>query len=255
MDLSAPASLPAALYRHIRAGFDRAGPGFIRTRHAHLSPYVSIIVEGQYQQTSYAGRVRLEPGDILIQPVLDRHESRVLGRREVRFLRLPWFADLGVGGVYRVDDPDVVIRTAVHDVCEAAGLLRELLPNARRRPPAVLDWPDLLAAQLLHGEVRISRWAHGHNLTRETVSRGFHRTYGVAPHAFATELRAREAWIRTITRSDALAIIADELGYSDQAHMTRAVRTLTGAPPGAWRRHLAPMFAAVTKPGARSALR
>ena len=53
------------------------------------------------------------------------------------------------------------------------------------------------------------------------------------------EFKAREAWIRTVTRRDSLAFIASELGYADQAHMTRAVRMLTGAPPDAWRRHLA----------------
>lgn len=226
------------IFRHIDPGFERIAPGFNRPRHAHLSAYVSIVLEGSYEQASYAGRMRIEPGDILIQPVLDRHESRAVRARELHLLRLAWFAEPGVGGVYRSANVDLVIRTARHDPRAASGLLEELLKSAAHHPAATRDWPDLLAEHMRTGGTQLTSWARAHRLSRETVSRGFVRTYGVAPRAFAAEFKAREAWIRIVSGQESLAAIAGEVGYADQPHMTRAVRALTGAPPDAWRRRL-----------------
>jgi hypothetical protein len=61
MDLSTPAPPSAARFRHIRAGFDCAEPGFKRARHAHLSPYVSIVV-GYTDQAHMTRAVRTLTG-------------------------------------------------------------------------------------------------------------------------------------------------------------------------------------------------
>jgi AraC-like DNA-binding protein len=231
-------------FRHIQPGFERIAPGFCRPRHCHFSSYVTILLEGTFEQASYAGRMRLESGDVLIQPTLDRHESRTRPRCGLHLLRLAWHSDWTLGGVYKVPAVDRVIRTAERNPRAASELLMDLLDGAKCEPAKPHDWPDLLAAQLRKGETQIATWAEEQGLARETVSRGFAKTYGVPPRAFATELKAREAWIRTITRSDSLAIIAAELGYADQPHMTRAVRALTGAPPDAWRKYLASSWSA-----------
>lgn len=128
-------------FRQVQPEFERIAPGFCRPRHCHFAAYVTILLEGQYEQASYAGRVMLEPGDVLVQPMLDRHESRVRRHQGLHLLRLAWTTDWSLGGVFKIPHADLVIRAA-------------------------------------------------------------------------------------------------ELGYSDRPHMTRAVRTLTGAPPDAWRKHL-----------------
>jgi AraC-like DNA-binding protein len=38
-----------------------------------------------------------------------------------------------------------------------------------------------------------------------------------------------------VTARQALTDLAYELGFADQAHMTRTVRAITGQPPRAWR--------------------
>jgi AraC-like DNA-binding protein len=44
-----------------------------------------------------------------------------------------------------------------------------------------------------------------------------------------------------IQESDtSLAAIAAECGFADQPHLTRAVASLTGCPPGFWRRRSIP---------------
>ncbi len=198
-----------------------------------------MILDGGYRQSGYLGRVRLEPGDVLIQPVLDRHESWPAPHQAPHVLRLAWRPEPGLGGVYRPGAIDLVIRTAERDPAEASALLADMLAAQQPETVAVHDWPDLLARALRAGPVGIAAWALDHGLARETVSRGFTRCWGVAPQGFAGELRARQAWLRSVGGRDGLADIAADLGYADQPHMTRAVRALTGLPPAAWRRRVA----------------
>ncbi len=235
-DISEP--VPTTLFRHIRPGFERIPAGYRRPRHAHLSGYATIVLDGEYEQASFAGRMHIEPGDVLIQPVLDRHDSRSSSQRNLHLLRLCWSLDCGLGGVYKAPGIDAVIRTARKDPAAASALLQETLRDAVHEPVVQRDWPDLLAADLRTAGVSLSRWADEHRLARETVSRGFLHTFGAPPRKYAAELRARATWIRIVTCNDDLAAIADEMGYADQPHMTRTIRILTGAPPDAWRRHL-----------------
>lgn len=183
--------------------------------------------------------MRVEPGDVLIQPVLDRHDSRCRSKRGLHLLRLPWIAEAGVGGVYRISGIDLIIKEAMRDPIAASALLQESIRGVECEPAVLGDWPDFLAAHLREAGVAgaLAHWAAEHNLARETVSRGFTRVFGVCPRQFLLELKARDAWLQIVTRRDDLAVVAHDLGYADQPHMTRAVRAFTGATPGTWRRH------------------
>jgi AraC-like DNA-binding protein len=100
------------------------------------------------------------------------------------------------------------------------------------------DWPDLLAKDIAAEDVAgISQWAEQHSLARETVARGFAKAYGTPPRRFRFELAARRAWFGIVTTSQHMADMAAELGFSDQAHMSRSVSALTGVSPAAWRRN------------------
>jgi hypothetical protein len=54
------------------------------------------------------------------------------------------------------------------------------------------------------------------------------------PSTEAFGFAARAAWLQITGSSDPLSRIAANLGFADQAHMTRAVKALTGAPPTRW---------------------
>ena len=70
---------------------------------------------------------------------------------------------------------------------------------------------------------------------KQTVSRGFTRIYGISPATFRAEIRARKAFRQIVQTAESMVEIASVIGFSDQAHMTRAVRALTGATPTHWR--------------------
>lgn len=224
-------------FRTIVPGLETLPRGHCLPRHRHLEPYALLLVAGAFEQTSYAGRVTVRSGDLLIQPTLDCHANRMLSG-EARVLRLPWSHVPGVGGVYRLRDVDRIVRAAERDWREASELVR--LEIGQRDPVAggEADWPDMLAVDIRSRRVRhLSEWAVSNGLALETVSRGFARLYGVGPARFRGEWRAREAWLQIVGTSDKLVRIAAAAGFADQAHMTRSIVELTGAPPSYWRQH------------------
>ena len=208
-------------------------------RHRHLDAYASIVLDGGYDQFAYAGHLRAEAGAVLVQPTLDSHADHRLTRR-VRLLRLPWRREPGLGGMFRVPGLDLIVRVADRDVGEAAALLAEAVGQAAPQEALIEDCADLLAAALREDPgLSIGGWAGAHGLVRETVSRRFLRAYGVTPARFRAELRGREAWLQATGSDRPLAAIAAELGFADQAHMTRAIGRMTGDTPGRWRQRLA----------------
>lgn len=247
---------PAAAREYLlerRAGFERYDAGSRAPRHGHLNAHVSITLTSGEVQDGYAGRLRPLPGDVLVQPALDRHSNETPSPRGAHVLHLPWRMETEFRGVYRIQPIDVVIREAERDPRSAMGLLAELLDEANPEPIPIWDWPDLLAADLKSRPVAIDDWAKAHGLARETISRGFRRAFGVSPSTFAGELRARSAWLQVISGTESLAQIAADAGFADQSHMTRAISSTTGAPPGAWRRMVRSGFLEGTNMGQKGA--
>jgi AraC-like DNA-binding protein len=211
--------------------------GFSLPRHRHLSAYATVLLAGTLEESGYSGRVLATAGDVLIHPALDCHANQMVSAG-VKLIRLDWSDTTGVGGLYRLDEIDTIARTAEKDVTEAAYLLRRALAKQWPAPPGMRnDWPDLLANELAqNGSTEIGTWAEINRLARETVSRGFTAAYGITPAAFRAEARARAAWLRVTRSSDTLSTIAADTGFADQAHMTRWIHRISGAPPAAWRR-------------------
>lgn len=210
-------------------GRERLEPGRDKPRHRHVAPYAIVVLRGAFDQTSYAGRVRVHAGDLLVEPTLDCHENRMVSAG-LEILRLPW-PDVDDGACYPLADVDAIARAAERDVREAIALARAT--GTPRR--SANDLPDELALALRDG-VEIGAWAETRGIARETASRSFTRAYGVSARQFRLELRARAAWLEVVRTRRPLAAIASEAGFADQAHMTRAVRTLTGDSPARWRR-------------------
>ena len=201
-------------------------------RHQHLHAYATVVLAGGFEQFSYAGRLNLEVGDVLINPTLDCHSNRMRSRGGVTLIRLPWRHDATFGGVYRNLFIDTIERLACRDPAQATGLLEEQLVGKVHAffPPH--DLSDKLAIDL--GEnprLRIARWAANHGVTREYAWRCFHRSFGVAPLQFRSEINTRAALLALVRSRVPLSKVAADCGFSDQSHMTRAVKSLIGMPP------------------------
>jgi AraC-like DNA-binding protein len=72
------------------------------------------------------------------------------------------------------------------------------------------------------------------------LSRVFHRTTGVTFARYRIRLRTSAALERLAAGEQGLAALAADLGFADQAHLTRTLRAETGVSPGRLRTLLAP---------------
>jgi AraC-like DNA-binding protein len=206
-----------------------------------LRAYATVVLAGSFEESGYIGRICATAGDVLIHPALDCHANRMISAG-VTLIRLDWPDARGNGGLYRLDEVDELARAAEKDVTEATHLLECALQTKSSPSPGCRDdWPDLLLADLAkNAAIEIGAWAEANGLARETVSRGFTAAYGISPSALRAELRARTAWLRITRGTDCLCKVAVDTGFADQAHMTRWIHRITGAPPGVWRRKAVP---------------
>jgi AraC-like DNA-binding protein len=201
-------------------------------RHRHAEGYMTLIVAGGYDEAGDVGRFRVRTGDLLVHRRFEAHRN-AFGRRSAEVINLPLVDLPHLGALNRLDDPDLIARLAERDPVSAARAAAATAAPAAGED----DWPDALAAALRAGPARfrIGRWAAEHGLAPATVSRGFRRLFGTTPERYRSEARARAAWSRIVATGQALAAIACETGFADQAHMTRCVGTVTGQPPFRWR--------------------
>lgn len=231
-----PAALPDSLEpKEARAPhacwLERWSPRRSLPRHRHAHAYLAIVLAGGYEECGSRGRYRVRPGDVLVHGAFDSHLDR-FGDGETRVLNLTVPGGAPEYGLGRITDPDALLRAAKSGA--TAGMcLRQQLTEAKSRPE---DWPDLLARDLLADPAcPLAGWAQRHGFAAETLSRGFGRVFGVSPAAFRLEARARRAFTRIVGTDEPLTAIAADTGFADSAHMSRALRALTGFPPRHWR--------------------
>jgi AraC-like DNA-binding protein len=236
-DSSVSAAINNSHFRRVTPGIETLPCSFSLPRHRHLRAYATVVLAGSFEESGYSGRIRASTGDVLIHPAMDCHGNQMVSAG-VKLIRLDWPDTSGVGGLYHLDNVDELARTAETDVTEATLLLQRTLLRSRLPSPGQKnDWPDLLLMDLArNASTEIGAWAEVNGLARETVSRGFTAAYGITPSVLRAELRARAAWLRITRGCDCLCMIAADTGFYDQAHMTRWIHRITGAPPAAWRR-------------------
>lgn len=199
-------------------------------RHRHGEAYCALVLSGSYEECGSRGRFRVGPGDVLLHGEFDAHLNRFAGSGA---LLLNLVMPAPAYGSGRVEDPDAIARAAERD---PAGACKALSGQLRETEPAAADWPDLLARDLMaDSAVCLSDWAQAHGLAPETVSRGFAKVFAVTPAQFRSEAMTRRAY-GLLQTGASLAAVAAGAGFADQAHLSRAMRAMTGQPPGALRR-------------------
>lgn len=219
-------------YRSVQVGLETFPRGSAPPRHRHLEGYASVVLAGSFVEAGFGGRVKVGPGDVLFHARFDCHANSSSCSRAVQILCLPWMDD-SVEGHFCITDADFLARLAERDLRESMAALAE---NLQVPQAPMQHWTGRLASALQNTpSLSLSRWAAELGMRPEALSRGFHREFGVSPKQFRLEARARRAWLEILQSPRTLTTIAQDFGFSDLAHLSRSVRSLTGYPPSAWR--------------------
>lgn len=202
-------------------------------RHLHFEPYAALVLSGAYEEAGDNGRFSATVGNVVFHDHFEAHLNR-FPTQGATVLNLPLTSsDPCLPGTGTVADPDAVARLAERSAYAASNLL---VATVERSTPKVSDWPDVLAATLAqYPSLKLSEWGETNGLASWTISRGFVQVFGISPEAFRARARARQALRSICYTRTSLAILAAELGFADQAHMSRSVKQLTGVTPHAWR--------------------
>jgi len=207
-------------------------------RHPHDHGFAAVVLSGGYVEAGDTGQHRMEAGDVLFHQAWESHLDRFDGRG-AEVLVLP-IADCDIGGALtgRIADPDAIVRLAEYSPqCAAQRLLAGLLPKT----PAAADWPDLLAgAMQADPGLSLGAWAMQSGLHVGSLSRGFRQVFGTTPVGYRLTQRTRRAIDAVLHSQTPFSLIAQDCGFADQAHMSRAIGRLARTTPAALRRRGVP---------------
>jgi AraC-like DNA-binding protein len=87
------------------------------------------------------------------------------------------------------------------------------------------------------GGAKLAELVHLTQLDRAYLIRTFRGAVGMPPHRYLIQIRVRQAK-RLIGAGPPLAEVAAETGFSDQSHLSRRFKSLTGLTPGRYVRSL-----------------
>jgi AraC-like DNA-binding protein len=196
-------------------------------RHRHVEGYAALVLAGGYVEAGDRGRIRVQAGQVVIHGAYEAHQDHFANGGAL-VLNLPLVGSSNViTGL--VTDADAIAREAERDLLGAAALLEETLRPLEAR---LTDWPDQLAIALgAQRDLSIEDWADQMGLAPQSISRGFRQAYGVSPKRYRLEQRTLRALRKLQSWRGTLAGLAADVGFADQAHLTRAVLAMTGIAP------------------------
>jgi AraC family transcriptional regulator len=119
------------------------------------------------------------------------------------------------------------------DPCTASPT-RPRIATLRHPSRAVRRAIEFIEANLA-GDIRLTDIAAAAGQSLFHFSRTFRSATGLTPHRYLTQARIERA--KTLLREGdlPLVVIADEAGFSDQSHMSRVFRRMTGWTPKSFR--------------------
>lgn len=218
-------------------------PGEECRPHRHAEAQISLLLAGSYAEASLEGvravagsNLSCKPGGFEHQNCFGDHGALILSVHDkTRMAAIPGYSvsalETRLAGVRLLDLATAGEAPAIAQEGGPGGALevkpvQPALRDARRR---LLGEPDISIALLAR-----SVGVHPVHLARL-----FRGAFGQPPARIRREVRAARVIDRIIRSRASLAEIAAAEGFSDQAHMTRAVGHVSGWSPGGLRRLMA----------------
>lgn len=229
--------------------------------HVHDVWTVFLVDEGAIRYGLDGTAHAADPARVNVLPPHVVHDGRPATadgfRKRVLYLETSFLGDALVGpAVDRPVVPDATLREQVSALHDALACVDDLIeaetrlasvverigrslgrPDPARPATSSADLAERLRAHLddhLFEPLTIASAAAGIGATPTQVARAFSTVFGIAPHAHVLGRRLEAARDR-ILRGQDLADVAVEVGFHDQAHLSRRFTRFLGAPPGRFR--------------------
>lgn len=224
--------------------------------HSHPDPHIAVVLAGgwfagggPHEQDSFAPTVLVEPAGEVHANRFGAVETAVLslsleaGRlgsvvgdvtRRFLHVRDPYIELLARRAANELEEPDDVTPLAV----EAAAL--ELVARVARsvgleRHPSWLG----TAREVLHDRyadsLSVNDIADAIGVEPERLARGFRRAYGESLGDYLRRIRVNAAARLLATTDEPISQVAGEVGFADQAHLTRWFSRYLETTPGRYR--------------------
>ena len=228
--------------------------------HSHEKMYFGTVLRGSYSEQSRAKTHQCDRAAVVIHPAGETHsvsfhdaptcifrvelDDSLLRRIESahKLLEVPQRVECQsafylMTQLYREFlQPDDVSSLAIE------GLILEILAEARRSTsPAHGKTPSWLSSAIdflnasFKTPLRISEVASTANVHPVYLAREFRRRYGITVGEYVRRLRVQSA-CRALSTSDLpISHIASDVGFSDQSHLGKHFKRLTGFTPAEYR--------------------
>lgn len=229
--------------------------------HEHEAPYVSLLLEGSYQERGVDFDILYEPYTLVFHSAHTVHEDEMFEASRFFAVNLlpSWetvIADLGGSPAHvfelhggdpiwvalrlyreflsRDDSAGAAVEALVYELCAHIAAQK----SDDTHEPVWLSEVDRTIREAFSQPVDIAHMAYGVGVHPSHLCRTFRRFRG---HTITDALfgaRVQHVARRLVESEASLSAIAAEAGFADQSHMTRVFKRLTGYPPGEHRRNV-----------------
>jgi AraC family transcriptional regulator len=227
--------------------------------HSHSAAYFSLLLEGSYVEAASDFSIRYEPYTLVFHAARTEHWDAIdTGGCRMFFVELlaPWDDVLATlprpahlfevhGGaaswlVLRVHNeflagPDASPLTVESLLFELCSHLTEAAADTAREPAWLARCAEYLQ-ETFATRVELRTVAHELGVDPSHLCRTFRRFRKTTIGDYVLGLRVQYVCRRLVETSDSLSRIAEHAGFTDQSHMTRLFKRVTGVPPGTYRR-------------------
>ena len=263
-------SFPAGYYTGESSTWEVASVLLTEVRHAvgksvpehlHDAPYFSLLLEGAYEERGEGFELRYEPYTLAFHSARTLHEDRMLGA--CRFFAvdlLPrWeaiVAELGgarahvfelSGGdpvwlvlrlyrefLARADAAEPTVEALVYELCAHVANRSD----DELREPAWLSAVDAKVREDFRRPLDLASLAGDIGVHPTHLCRVFRRFRGHTISDAIVGARVQHVARQLTDSQRSIADIAADAGFTDQSHMTRTFKRVTGFPPREHRQHV-----------------
>nr|WP_300309902.1 AraC family transcriptional regulator [Halomonas sp.] len=245
-----------------------SGNALSHARHSHDCHSFGAIRSGRSSYANGSKRIDVSSGDVVVVNPGDGHACNALPEHpwgyDMLYMDSTWLTErcqVPPGAAYcdipmfsaltsrepRLHQAIVTLGNALENMhstrleleshCEVlAGILRDTLhpQHIQAVSPRHLEHAREYLAEHWQQDLSLEALCTVAECGATSLINGFRRHYGMTPHAMLIDLRIRQAR-RRLRQGDAIASVAQDCGFADQAHFQRTFKRLLAATPGHYR--------------------